>query len=143
MKTASLRETVDDPVAAYKRMLASILERRPSGTRQRLAVALASNRSFISQIANPAYATPIPATHLPAIFEICHFSAAEQRAFLQLYARAHPNRRPPAEDGARQPIILPDLGDESRNTRLHAIVSQFVIQLVELLDDHKGRGKHP
>ena len=57
-------KTPQDAVAAYKRLLAAILERRPSGTRQRLAAALAKNRSFVSQITNPAYPTPIPASHL-------------------------------------------------------------------------------
>ena len=40
-------------VAAYKRILADVLDRRPSGTRQRLAAALGKNRSFVSQITNP------------------------------------------------------------------------------------------
>ena len=35
----------------------------PSGTRQRLAAALGKNRSFVTQITSPAYATPIPARH--------------------------------------------------------------------------------
>ena len=50
-------------VAAYKRVLQDVLERRPSGMRQRLAEALGKNRSFISQISNPTYPTPIPAQH--------------------------------------------------------------------------------
>jgi hypothetical protein len=79
-------------VAEYKRILAKVLENRPSGTRQRLAVALGKNRSFISQIANPSYATPIPAQHLETIFEICLFPAGERRAFLDAYARAHPGK---------------------------------------------------
>lgn len=136
-------ETVDRPVAAYKRMLADILERRPSGTRQKLAAALASNRSFVSQIANPAYATPIPVAHLATIFEICHFSAAERKKFMDLYAQAHPNRLPAAGARPRQAVLLPDLGDESRNARLHAIVSQFVNQLADLLTDRNGRGGNP
>ena len=44
-----------DPVAEYKAILKRVLDNRPSGTRQRLAKALGKNRSFISQIANPAY----------------------------------------------------------------------------------------
>ncbi len=44
---------MSEAVAAYKRMLAAIIERRPSGTRQRLATALAKNRSFVSQITRP------------------------------------------------------------------------------------------
>ena len=81
-----------EAVAAYKRMLAAIIEKRPSGTRQRLAGALAKNRSFVSQITNPAYATPIPASHLAQIFEICHFSAAERQEFVRLYGLAHPKK---------------------------------------------------
>ena len=44
-------------------------DNRPSGTRQRLAGALGKNRSFVSQIANPAYPVPIPVQHLETIFE--------------------------------------------------------------------------
>jgi len=86
-------QTPQDAVAAYKRLLAAIIDRRPSGTRQRLATALAKNRSFVSQITNPAYPTPIPASHLAQIFEVCHFSSAERQEFTRLYARAHPDRK--------------------------------------------------
>ncbi len=48
-------------ISAYKRIFQDVLDRRPSGMRQRLAEALGKNRSFITQIANPAYQTPIPA----------------------------------------------------------------------------------
>ena len=77
-------------VAEYKGTLRRVLENRPSGTRQRLATALGKNRSFISQITNPAYSVPIPAQHLPTIFDICHFSPEDRREFLEAYARAHP-----------------------------------------------------
>ncbi|HWZ08301.1 MAG TPA: hypothetical protein VNY53_15465, partial [Bradyrhizobium sp.] len=60
-----------DLIAAYKSFLSEILDRRPSGMRQRLAEALGKNRSFITQIANPAYQTPIPAQHLHAIMQVC------------------------------------------------------------------------
>ena len=53
-----------DAVAAYKAVLKRIIDTRPSGTRHRLAIALGKNRSFISQIANPVYAVPIPVQHL-------------------------------------------------------------------------------
>ena len=61
-------------IEAYKSILRNVLDRRPSGTRHRLAIALGKNRSFISQISNPAYPVPIPAPHLDIIFEICRFS---------------------------------------------------------------------
>ena len=136
--------TSHDAVAAYKRMLSEIIDRRPSGTRQRLATALAKNRSFVSQIANPAYPTPIPASHLPQIFEVCHFSSAERQDFTRLYARAHPSKmlagRAPRSGLAVQ---LPDMGDEARNRKLHGLVSAFVRDLARLFDEErdKGRGK--
>src|ERR1700746_20410 len=81
-----------EPVAAYKSILQAVINNRPSGTRQRIASAIGKNRSFVSQITNPIYPTPIPAQHLETIFSICHFSAAERETFLQVYRRAHPGR---------------------------------------------------
>ena len=54
--------------------------------RGRLAMALGKHKSFVSQIANPAYAVPIPAGDLPIIFEICHLSAQERQGFLEVLA---------------------------------------------------------
>jgi hypothetical protein len=48
----------DDAVRSYKRLLQAYLDRRPSGTRQKIALALGKHKSFISQIANPAYPAP-------------------------------------------------------------------------------------
>ena len=130
-----------DAVAAYKRMLAAIIEKRPSGTRQRLAGALAKNRSFVSQITNPAYATPIPASHLAQIFEICHFSAAERQEFVRLYGLAHPKKILANASGATSAVHLPDLGDAERNRKLHGLVSAFVRDLAKLIDDEGQEGK--
>jgi hypothetical protein len=131
-----------DAVAAYKRMLAAIIDRRPSGTRQRLAAALAKNRSFVSQITNPAYPTPIPASHLAQVFEVCHFSAAERQEFTRLYARAHPKKML-AENPARPAgvVELPDLGDEARNRKLHGLVSAFVRDVARLIEEEREKGK--
>ena len=82
-------------VEAYKTLLRNVLDRRPSGTRQRLANALGKNRSFVSQISNPAYPVPIPAPHIEIIFEICHFSPAERQTFLDAFRHAHPGRIKP------------------------------------------------
>ena len=131
-----------DEVAAYKRMLAEIIERRPSGTRQRLATALAKNRSFVSQITNPAYATPIPANHLAQIFEVCHFSASERREFTRLYAAAHPKKV--LRETQQRPTLavqLPDLGDDDRNRKLHGLVSGFVRQIAKLIDEDRNDDK--
>jgi hypothetical protein len=140
---AKPQSTAQEAVAAYKTMLAAVIDRRPSGTRQRLATALAKNRSFISQITSPAYPTPIPVNHLDMIFEICHFSPAERRQFLEAYALAHPKRLGLAHDPHRlkaHTIYLPDMGDDARNELLHATVSDFVRQLARLLDDKPKKG---
>jgi hypothetical protein len=134
--------TASDAVTAYKQMLAEIIDRRPSGTRQRLATALSKNRSFVSQITNPLYATPVPASHLDVIFEICHFSSTERRDFIRLYAIAHPKRAvPESEKRSVLAVHLPDLGDDARNRKLHSLVSGFVRQIVKLIDEETP-GKH-
>jgi hypothetical protein len=130
--------TSEEAVARYKTILQRVIDNRPSGARQRLAGVLGKNRSFISQITNPAYATPIPAKHIETIFEICHFSPEDRRLFLDAYARAHP-RRASAERAERRvrahTIYLPDLGDEERNHELDRTVGEFVQRLTRLIDD--------
>ena len=142
MAQASTNQTPQDAVAAYKRLLAAIIDRRPSGTRQRLATALAKNRSFVSQITNPPYPTPIPASHLAQIFEVCHFSGPERQEFTRLYARAHPKKML-AETPARGVTVveLPDLGDEMRNKKLQGLVSAFVRDIARLIEDEREKGK--
>ena len=117
---------------------------RPSGTRQRLAGALGKNRSFVSQITNPAYATPIPARHIEIIFEICHFSPRRAARLLAAYAAAHPRRLPVAREDRRlraHTIYLPDLGDEKRNRELDRMVADFVQRLTRLIASRLGPGR--
>jgi len=121
-----------DSVGAYKGVLKRVLDTRPSGTRHRLAIALGKNRSFISQIANPVYVVPIPVQHLEAIFEICHFTAADRREFLAAYAEAHPRRldlvKKPA--GTRNlELTVPDLGDARRNRLLDETIAEIARRL--------------
>src|SRR5947208_17146276 len=85
-------------IAAYKAILRDILDRRPSGMRQRLAEALGKNRSLITQIANPAYQTPIPAQHVHATIQVGHCSAQEEERVVAAYDRAHPRRRLPLKE---------------------------------------------
>lgn len=141
---ASRQNEIDDSVAAYKGLLRRVLEARPSGTRQRLADALGKNRSFISQLSNPTYATPIPAPHLDEIFRTCHFSDQEKKAFLKAYDRAHPHRRDGATPGpATRPytIHLPDLGDPVRNSRLNKLVEKFVHDIFSVADNPINKPK--
>ncbi len=119
-------------IAAYKAILQEVVERRPSGTRQRLAQALHKARSFITQITNPAYAAPIPAQHLSTIFEVCHFSPGERQRFISAYALAHPRRLVALAAGSRHRtihLVVPDLGDEQRNHEFQQMVQDFATNL--------------
>jgi hypothetical protein len=127
-----------DLIAAYKSLLSEILDRRPSGMRQRLAEALGKNRSFITQIANPAYQTPIPAQHVHAIIQVCHFSAREKERFLDAYHRAHPRRLlllKERERNRRLTLMLPDLGSEQKNHKLDVLLGEFAEKIARLIED--------
>ena len=127
-----------DSVGAYKGVLKRVLDTRPSGTRHRLAIALGKNRSFISQIANPVYAVPIPVQHLETIFEICHFTAADRREFLAAYADAHPRRLDVVRKAARTRklvLTVPDLGDARRNRLLDETIAEIARRLARFSDD--------
>jgi hypothetical protein len=126
-------------VAGYKRILARVLDNRPSGTRQRLATALGKNRSFVSQIANPSYATPIPAQHLDLIFEVCLFPASDRKAFLECYGRAHPGkleRTGHRKDRRLRPatVYLPDLGDEAKNRALDRLLADLATRIGRMME---------
>lgn len=125
-----------DPVAAYKTILRDIIDRRPSGTRQRLADALATNRSFVTQITNPAYPIPVPAQHLATIFRVCHPSAKEREQFLAAYRQAHPGRPVAvAEQTATRVLHLtvPDLGSEAKNRSLDRLLRTFAANVGEIV----------
>jgi hypothetical protein len=127
-------------VAVYKGIFRTVLDKRPSGARLRLAHAIGKNRSFISQISNPAYPIPIPAQHLGAIFEVCHFSPAERAAFLDAYDRAHPRSAGRLKATPRERTLtlhLPDLGSQKRNAQLDALLNDFARRLVGLLQEEK------
>jgi hypothetical protein len=127
-----------DAVAAYKAVFKAVLDKRPSGMRLRLADALGKNRSFISQISNPIYATPIPAQHLSTIFQLCHFSPAEKATFLAAYDEAHPQRAGYMKFGRQQRSItvqLPSLGSAKKDGQFDALLNDFVRRLAALMSD--------
>ena len=127
-----------DLVAEYKGLLRRVLDNRPSGTRQRLAAALGKNRSFVTQITNPTYQIPIPRQHLDTVFEVCHFSHEEKRAFLTLYGKAHPGRLkviPKAAPLRQLTVAVPDLGSARRNKAIDALVEDFARQLARTIDE--------
>jgi hypothetical protein len=136
MSTQATPENSQDLIAAYKAILRDVLDRRPSGMRQRLAEALGKNRSFITQIANPAYQTPIPAQHVHAIIQVCHFSRQERDKFLDAYHRAHPRRLLLLKERDRRlTLMLPDLGSEQKNHKLDSLLSEFAEKVARMIED--------
>lgn len=139
MKTAAPRAKADSSaVGDYKRILQQVLERRPAGTRQRLAERLGKNRSFISQITNAKYSVPIPANHIESIFEICHFLAAERESFMAAYRRAHPHRAPDGGGGTRWRELrlrVPELSDRKKNKELDEFLQETLRRVLRLIQE--------
>lgn len=136
------RASVADPaaVAAYKGVLQDVLYSRPSGTRQRLAEALGNNASFISQISNPAYTVPIPTRHVEAIFDVCHFSAAERARFLEAYAIAHPSSTPAIKRRGRwreARIRVPELHGAEKNKLMDEMLAQIALSVARMFNDDR------
>ena len=129
----------EELVAHYKRLLQSYIDRRPSGTRQKIAAALGTNKSFVSQITSPAYAVPVPESHIDTIMAICHFSAEERDAFLRAYADAHPGRsgspeggNAKAEPSRRLQISVPVFGDANLQHEVEDMIRAFADRVVRL-----------
>ena len=123
-------------VETYKRILRNVLDQRPSGTRQRLATALGKNRSFVTQISNPAYSVPIPALHLEIIFEICQFSPVDKSAFLDAFTRAHPNRHLQIRNGPNLRSLrleVFDFGNVEKNREFDDLVRETARRLSRLM----------
>mgnify|MGYP000212270727 CR=1 FL=1 len=129
----------EDPLSEYKIMLRDLIERRPSGTRQRIAEAFGTHKSFISQIINPNYRVPLPAQHIPALFDVCHFSAEEQEAFLKVYARAHPNQAAAIEElaGIERDVVhikLPEFADPMIRREVEAAIRASAEQIIKMAE---------
>lgn len=127
----------EDAIVAYKRLLQTVLNQRPSGTRQRLADALGKNRSFITQMTSPTYPTPIPHRHVGTVLAVCHFTPEERDAFMDAYRQAH--RRHFEIDRASHKarhinLIVPDLGDEKRNTAFDKAIIEFIQKMSAFIE---------
>ncbi|MFO1049061.1 MAG: hypothetical protein U1E52_14315 [Geminicoccaceae bacterium] len=123
-------------IAGYKSLLRTFIERRPSGLRGRLALALGKHKSFVSQIANPAYAVPIPAGDLPIIFDACHLSIPEREGFLTLYRQAHPerDRRPaaPLPSSHELRLALPEFRSPATAREVEALIRDFAARIIRM-----------
>lgn len=132
------RLQADEAIQAYKETLSKLIDKRPSGTRQRLADALGKHRSFVTQMTSTAYGTPVPVKHLPTIFAVCHFSTDERTAFLDSYQVAHPERGADISGGARMrhlAIMVHDLGNDRKNRLFDEALAEFAHKLGVLYDD--------
>jgi hypothetical protein len=126
-----------EKVAAYKSVIRECLDRRPSGVRQRIALALGTHRSFVSQITNPQDPTAIPARHVPIILEFVHATAAERARFSDAYEAAHPRAlaRTEEETGAALRTVsieIPVLPDPAAQAALEELIRTTVQRLVAI-----------
>ncbi len=136
------RQEAGEPVAAYKRLLKRYIDRRPSGTRQRIAAALGTHKSFVSQVTNPNYRVPLPAQHLATIMRICHFSPEEEHAFLSAYRSAHPGQageaHAPEETGRYVlQIEVPAFKDPKRQKEVIEAIREMAARMVMLARNHE------
>jgi hypothetical protein len=134
-----------DPITEYKTLLRLYIDRRPSGTRQKLAEAFGTHKSFISQVTNPAYRVPLPAQHIPALFKVCHFSPEEQRVFMEIYARAHPGQFAAIEELAMFEegvlrIPLPPFTDAERRRQVELLIREFAERVIALAQETDEKG---
>lgn len=136
------RSQTEQAVIAYKTLLREFIDRRPSGTRQRLAAALGTHKSFISQITNPAYRIPLPAQHVATIFKICHFAPEERSAFMEPFRAAHPNQARALEldspGGSRTlQIEIPPFQDPARQERVAETIQAVAKRIIALAAEGK------
>jgi hypothetical protein len=125
-----------DPVKQYKARLSALIDKRPSGTRQRIADALGKHRSFVTQILSTAYATPLPAKHVPVIFSVCHFNAEEKRQFLEDYHAAHPEKRDEIDGDAvlrHMSLMVLDFKDEEKNRQFDEAIADFAHRMAAIM----------
>jgi len=136
----TMEQPREELVAQYKKVFQQLINMRPSGTRNKIAKAIAKNKSFVSQITNPAYSVPIPAKHLETIFNICHFSLKERETLLKYYIAAHPNYQyriesPGTQSATQSKLVLdiPVLKDPVEQEKVESLIRNFAQQLFELM----------
>jgi hypothetical protein len=137
---------MNDALSGAKRSLTTSACSRPSATTalparaDASAVALGTNRSFVSQLVNPAYAMPIwPSISKP--FSRSVTLAGRSHCVSAVYDNAHPGRREPGESAAGSRVVsltVPDLGNARRNQAVDALIAEYgrnVARLATLLKD--------
>jgi hypothetical protein len=129
------RESRQELVRAYKAILKDAVEARHSGMRLQIADLIGKNKSFVSQVTNPRYSTPLPECYIEPIFEALHMPPTERKRFLNLYREAHPRTacaHEAAEEGTRVVRIeLPRLASR----QLEAKVDQMILQMARNISE--------
>jgi hypothetical protein len=128
----------EELVAAYKEILRSYIDLRPSGVRLKIADAIGKHKSFVSQIANPSYPVPVPGRHVSTIMDICHFSPDERETFLAAYRAAHPNQSrkgKPAGRGAGHHTLhveVSNFGDARIQREVEDAIREFARRIIAI-----------
>lgn len=134
-------------VAAYKELLRGYLEKRPSGLRKRIADAIQTNRSFVSQISNPKYSVPIPSHYVHKIIAVCHLSPSERTEFIGAYLQAHPGqaelleKRAVVQGGDTITIDLSAVKDEAQRNLIKQTLKYTAESLIALSSRKRGGRK--
>ena len=141
---ANHRQT--DLIAAYKELLRGYLEKRPSGLRKKIADAIGTNRSFVSQITNPKYSVPIPSHYVHTLVSICHLTPSERTAFISAYLLAHPGQVELLETSAasKSETVMIDLSavkDEAQRNLIKQTLKFMAESLIALTSDRGGGRK--
>lgn len=121
-------ETKQELIRSYKTLLKGAVEACPSGIRLQIAHQIGKNKSFVSQITNPNYKTPLPEKYIEAIFETVHLTEAERDRFLELYRRAHPRYQasePSHYETRVLTVELPRMESRQLETKIDQMITQF------------------
>jgi hypothetical protein len=130
-------------IRAYKLVLRDALESRPSGIRLRIATTIGKNKSFISQVTNPKYKTPLPEKYVDPILDVVHFTPGERARFLEIYRQAHPRARHQLPERKQQQatrtvkLEVPRLGSRALERKLDALLADFARQIGELFESSR------
>ena len=125
-------------VQSYKRILKDSLDARPSGIRKQLAVTIGKDKSFVTQVTNPKYRTPLPAKYVDPMLDTIRLDLRERERFLHFYRRAHPRQRAGGAVGRARPdtrllyIELPRLASLRAESEIDALIRQLAREINEL-----------
>ena len=128
-------------VKAYKTVLQSVVSRCPPGTKRMIAERLGKSKSFVSQILNPAYETPVPKRDAELLIEICGFNKSEESRFRALYSTAHPAAvgSKGKDDVYKVCVALPNYPDVEQRIRVEEAILESARTIINLMGGESSR----